>query len=123
MQMPAKVMAVLSTKDYKLDRETTVAGLAAVQYVSPRARDTSVVIVAKEIALPAKAMVICDYIFVTPVGIHAANRVILRRRVLEKKTPGYTYLDTTIARAAELAPSTFEVPQGYRLVEPGLSGR
>jgi len=115
--LPPGLLNVLSTQDYTKSPEACViAGLNATMYRSPRGRDWSQIYVARDIVVPGMVNELIDYILITPVGIHDTNRVILRREIIHKKG-SIMFLDTNFARRANLPPTTFESPKGYRLVK------
>lgn len=114
--LPPGMLSMLSSQQFTKGPATTIAGLQATDYSSPRGRDFSHVYVAQDIAVPAKLNQVADYIFDTPVGIHDNNRILLRREVVDKHGRKI-FLDTTFCRRADLPPSTFDAPRGYRLVK------
>lgn len=115
--LPPGMLTVMGAPEYETGSSTTIAGMAATQYRSRRGRDWSEVYVAKDIAVPDRVNQLADFIFATPAGIHDTNRILLRREIVEKKGFHRTFLNTTLARRTDIAPSTFDPPQGYQKVK------
>jgi hypothetical protein len=103
--------------EYFKGKETTIAGLAAVQYRKFRGGEWNQVYIAKDIVLSPRLNKVASYILGTPPGVHDTNRIMLRREIIDSNGFRLTILNTTSARRSELPSSTFEPPPGYRLAE------
>jgi hypothetical protein len=114
---PKGFIAMLGSQQFTKGNCISIAGLKATVFSSPRGRDISKICVAEDIVVPAQVNALVDYIYDTPSEIHDKNRILLRREVVEKGITHRVFLDTTLARRADLPLSTFEQPGKYRLVE------
>ncbi len=115
--IPPKFVAMLGAQEYQKSGSKWVAGCPATLYVSPRGRDRSEILVASDIAMPSRGNEIADFIYATPVGIAAANRILLRREVVEKRGNRRMFMDTTLVKPADFQLSDFDPPRRYRLGE------